>query len=243
MKIFKITTLFFILTTLFFSCSVFKKSTEAPKKSYIEISTTQGKMIFDLYDKTPLHKANFIKLANEKFYDNTLFHRVIKGFMIQGGDPDSKNAPTNKALGNGGPGYQIPAEFDTSYFHKKGILAAARTNNPEKKSSGSQFYIVQGNKYSLAQLNNMEIGMQRRNPGFKFTNAQKLAYTTIGGTPHLDGDYTVFGEMISGMDVLDKIASVKKNRALGNRPVEDIKMTVKVIFLSEKEVIALKEKK
>lgn len=188
----------------------------------IKITTDSGVMVFRLYEKTVQHRDNFIKLANDKFYDSLLFHRVINGFMIQGGDPQSKLALAGVMLGNGGPGYTIPAEFDTALFHKKGVLAAARDNNPEKASSGSQFYIVQGKTYTDEELNTLEMQM-----GIKFSAAKRNAYKTVGGTPFLDMNYTVFGEMVSGMDVLDKIARVPKGP--DDRPLGDVRMYIKVI--------------
>src|SRR4029079_18244082 len=149
-----------------------------------------GVIIIRLYDKTVRHRDNFIKLVNEHFFDSLLFHRVINGFMIQGGDPQSKNAVPGTMLGMGDVGYTIPAEFDTSLFNKKGALAAARTNNPEKASSGCQFYIVQGKRYTDAELNMLE--MQK---GIKFSLEKRNIYKPIGGTPMLDMDYTVFGEV------------------------------------------------
>ena len=191
----------------------------------MKIETKYGKIIIKLYNETPKHRDNFIKLVKQGYFNGTLFHRVINKFMIQGGDPDSKNAKPEQALGSGGPGYTVPAEFVSKCFHKKGALAAARLGdggNPKKESSGSQFYIVQGKTYSIAELDNMETMM-----GKKFTPEQRLAYSTIGGTPHLDGSYTVFGEVIEGMDVIDKIANAKT--APGDRPIENISMTIKMI--------------
>jgi peptidyl-prolyl cis-trans isomerase B (cyclophilin B) len=195
-----------------------KRETPKAKEIIVLIKTNIGNLKVKLYNETPLHRDNFVKLINEKYLDKTLFHRVIKNFMIQGGDPDSKTATKGQALGNGGPEYTIPAEFVTTRFHKKGALAAARTGddiNPKKESSGSQFYIVQGKVYSDAELNIFE---QRL--GKKFTKEERIAYTTIGGTPHLDGSYTVFGELIEGFDVLDKIAAVAGDQM--NRPLEDV---------------------
>lgn len=195
------------------------------KETIVEISTDYGTMKFKLYNETPLHRDNFIKLAKEGFYNGTLFHRVMKDFMIQGGDPQSRNAAPDVMLGNGGPGYTIPAEFNSKLIHKKGALAAARLGdqvNPQKASSGSQFYIVQGKPMTAAELNMMAA---RKN--IKYTEEQIKTYETIGGTPFLDMDYTVFGEMISGMDVLDKIAAVATNPQ--SRPLQDVKMTVTVI--------------
>jgi peptidyl-prolyl cis-trans isomerase B (cyclophilin B) len=188
----------------------------------VKVTTDFGVMIIRLYDKTPQHRDNFIKLANEHFFDSLLFHRVIQGFMIQGGDPQSKYAPPGQQLGMGDVGYTIPAEFDTSLFHKKGALAAARTPNPEKASSGCQFYIVQGSPVPDEQLNMLE--MQK---GIKYSPKQRNIYKTIGGTPFLDMDYTVFGEVESGFDVIDKIASVPK--APGDRPIGDVRMKIEVI--------------
>lgn len=188
----------------------------------VEIKTDFGVMKVKLYNATPQHRDNFIKLVQAGFYDSLLFHRVIKGFMIQGGDPLSKNAQPGVMLGNGDVGYTVPAEFVDSIFHKKGTLCAARTENPEKASSGCQFYIVQGQAYTPEQLNMMEI--QRR---IKLNDAQKNIYMTTGGTPFLDHNYTVFGEVIEGLDVIDKIAAVQT--APGDRPVEDVRMYMKVV--------------
>ncbi len=246
-------------------------------KTYVLIETTKGNIKVLLYDETPQHRDNFIKLAKEGYFNETLFHRVIKDFMIQGGDPDSKNAPAGKMLGTGGPSYTIPAEFVyPKYFHKRGALSAARQAdqvNPEKRSSGSQFYIVWGNVMSNGQLNGLEtqvnqgkqkkifdrMAAERKNeimdlrksrnqeglmklqdelieksaaeakatPNFKFTDEQRTAYTTIGGTPFLDNEYTVFGEVVEGLDVVGKIQSVKTGN--GDRPAEDVKMKVSVI--------------
>ncbi len=206
---------------------VVKKVANAPKLirvpgTRVKITTDSGVIVIRLYDKTPKHRDNFIKLANEHFFDSLLFHRVISEFMIQGGDPLSKNAPPGTMLGSGDVGYTIPAEFDTSLFHKKGALAAARTNNPEKASSGCQFYIVQGKKYSDGDLNMIEM-----QTGIKFSPAKKNIYKTIGGTPFLDMNYTVFGEVESGLEVIDKIASVQKG--MGDRPVGDVRMYIEVI--------------
>ncbi|KXK46060.1 MAG: peptidylprolyl isomerase [Bacteroidetes bacterium OLB10] len=201
------------------------KAKSTDKETLVEISTDFGTMKFKLYNETPKHRDNFIKLAKEGFYNGTLFHRVIKDFMIQGGDPQSKNAAPDVMLGNGGPGYTIPAEFNSKLIHKKGALAAARLGdqvNPQKASSGSQFYIVQGKPMTAAELN-----MMAARKKITYTPEQIKIYETEGGTPFLDMDYTVFGEMISGMDVLEKIAAVATNPQ--NRPLQDVKMTVKVI--------------
>lgn len=199
--------------------------TTQTKNQMIKISTSFGDMIVKLYDETPQHRDNFIKLTQQGFYNDLLFHRVIKDFMIQGGDPNSKGAPAGKPLGQGGPGYTIPAEIRSSLFHKRGALAAARQGdqvNPTKASSGSQFYIVQGKKSSDAELNQIS-----QSYGIMFSEEQKKVYKEIGGTPFLDNNYTVFGEVVEGLDVIDKIAAVQKGP--GDRPVQDIKMTVTLV--------------
>ncbi len=244
---------------------------------YIKVSTDHGDMIFKLYNSTPKHRDNIVKLAKEGFYDGTLFHRVMKDFMIQGGDPESKGATPQARLGNGGPGYTLDAEFGA--IHKKGALAAARQGdqvNPEKKSSGSQFYIVQGKIYTPEELSQLENDMTMRKVmgkvqthitleenkdlldtiqqlqaaqdqqalqtiqdrlvaqykaeegDFKFSDEQKESYTTIGGTPFLDDDYTVFGEIVQGMEVIDIIAGIEVTPG-SNRPVADVAMKVSVI--------------
>ncbi len=212
-----------IFTLIFVNCNAQKK---AEKEKLVLIETSQGTIKIKLYNDTPLHRDNFLKLVNEKYYENVLFHRVIKNFMIQSGDPNSKNAKPDEMLGNGGPDYTIEAEFRTNRFHKKGVLAAARLGdqqNPEKRSSGSQFYIVQGEIFDDAKIELIE---KRTNK--KLTTEQKEAYKTIGGTPHLDGAYTVFGEVISGIEIVDLIASEKTGK--GDRPVEDIKIiSMKVV--------------
>lgn len=191
----------------------------------VKITTDSGVIIVHLYDRTPLHRDNFIKLVKDHFYDSLLFHRVIQSFMIQGGDPDSKHAQPGQQLGSGDVGYTIPAEFDTTLFHKKGALAAARQGdqvNPLKASSGCQFYIVQGKKWTDQDLD--MISMQN---GIKFSPAKREIYKTIGGTPFLDMNYTVFGEVESGLDVVDKIASVPK--APGDRPIGDVRMYMELV--------------
>ncbi len=198
-----------------------KKMTTTPD-TLVKISTIHGEMIVRLYDNTPLHRANFIKLAQEGYFDGTIFHRVIGSFMIQGGDPDSKNPQPGAQYGMGGPNYTIPAEFHAQNIHKKGALAAARTNNPEKASSGSQFYIVQGQKYPAAQL--AQMGSQT---GVRYTPEQTQAYATMGGTPFLDMQYTVFGEVVEGLDVIDKIAA--EPTMPGDRPKKDIVMKVSIV--------------
>lgn len=198
---------------------------DAPDNCLVEIETDFGIMIAELSDETPLHRDNFSKLAEEGFYDGLMFHRVINSFMVQGGDPKSKNAKKGASLGNGGPGYEIPAEITPALAHIKGALAAARTPdhiNPEKKSSGSQFYIVHGKPITESVLSRME-----GSKDIRYTPAQRKAYLENGGTPFLDQNYTVFGQLISGYEVLDKIANVKKNNR--DRPEEDIKMKVRLI--------------
>jgi peptidyl-prolyl cis-trans isomerase B (cyclophilin B) len=200
-------------------------SINPPQGSLVEIQTSFGNMLVKLYDETPEHQANFLKLSGEGYFDDLLFHRVIEGFMIQGGDPTSRGAAAGARLGSGGPGYQITAEFNPTLIHKKGALSAARTGdavNPEKKSSGSQFYIVQGQPVDETQLQMFE-----RRKGIEYSEEQKGVYSTIGGTPFLDMDYTVFGEVIEGLDVIDKIAAVRKDAA--DRPEEDVKMKIVVI--------------
>ena len=244
---------------------------ENEKRTLVKLETTMGNITVALYNETPKHRDNFIKLVKEGVYDSTLFHRVIKQFMIQAGDPDSKNASDTAMLGSGDVGYTIPAEFNPKFFHKKGVLAAARQGDdvkPEKASSGCQFYIVTGRKFTEPQLLGMEnkINEQREealfdslarqhmkeiykmrkagdNAGllelqdtleaqareladkeekFRFTPEQIKAYSTIGGAPHLDGSYTVFGEVTEGMEVVDNIEIAKTNRA--DRPIENIRI-------------------
>ena len=193
-------------------------NTPKEKEVKVKIETDKGTMTVKLYNETPQHRDNFIKLAKEGFYNGTLFHRVIKDFMIQGGDPESKTAAPGQLLGNGGPGYDIPAEFNPRLYHKKGALAAAREGdavNPAKKSSGSQFYIVQGKTFTDDQLDMMANQLH-----LQFTPQQRNVYRTIGGTPWLDMNYTVFGEVIEGMSVIDKIASVPTDS--NNRPDENV---------------------
>lgn len=264
----------FILTTmLLVACGNAQNSGD--KRPVVLIKTEFGDMKVVLYNETPKHRDNFLKLAKEGYYNGLLFHRVIKEFMIQGGDPDTRNAAPDKKLGNGGPGYVIDKEINPKLLHKKGALAAARQGdqtNPEKKSSGSQFYIVQGvvfpadnlpaleeegtqqlaqsimrqlardNNDSLkfyqqsnnqAAFNHMIAQMQTEAMAkakltpFKLTEEQKQVYTTVGGTPHLDGNYTVFGEVIEGLSVLDAIAA--QPTGANDRPLKDLKMEVVVI--------------
>ncbi len=258
----------FLFSLVFTGC----KHSQTPKESEIIVSieTDLGTMKLKLYNETPIHRDNFVKLVEEGFYDGIIFHRVINNFMIQGGDPSTKVDSESKTDDSG---YTLDAEFITSLYHKKGALAAARlgdTQNPEKKSSGSQFYIVQGKKFTKEELdvlasrkNDMlkkaitnRLVMEKAdkmmdeglNPDFtkiyvdmqdtietvykntkqySFNDKQVELYSTLGGTPHLDGDYTVFGEVIEGFDVIDKIAAVKTNP--GDRPTEDIRMKIKIL--------------
>ncbi len=252
----------------------------------VTIKTSHGDLVAILYDETPKHKANFVKLAKEKYFDSLLFHRVMQGFMIQGGDPDSKKAQAGQPLGVGGPGYTIEAEFNSNFLHEKGTLAAARTpdgQNPTKASSGSQFYVVQGTVIPESAIENLKIDQMKLNTAFRQVmmnpsnkplvdslnliylsgdmnayqnkifslvprieketgmkvtreiSSEKIkAYTTVGGAPHLDGEYTIFGKVIKGLEIIDKIAAV--TTASGNRPIEDIRMTVTVEEMSRKKI-------
>lgn len=193
--------------------------TRKDRKKDVLLQTSYGDIIVRLSDSTPLHRDNFIKLTKVGFYDSVLFHRVIKNFMIQAGDPDSKNAPAGKPLGSGGPGYRIPAEFKQSLFHKKGVIAAARDNNPEKASSASQFYITQGRIHTDGSLDTIETDRLKR----KIPAPLREVYKTIGGVPHLDQNYTVFGEVVKGIEVVDRIASVQTSKGPDrDRPVENV---------------------
>ena len=263
------------------SCSAKTFGKKKVKSKYVLIETIYGDMKVKLYNETPLHRDNFIKLVEDNFYDSTLFHRVIKDFMVQGGDPDSKGAQPGNMLGQGGPGYKIDAEITSSLYHKKGALSAARQGdqaNPKKRSSGSQFYVVQGTVFSLEQLAQMEekvnapkkqkffgeyiskpennslkikldslnrekeydqlykeveLVFEQHKPQmdsldlFYYTDQQKEIYSTIGGTPHLDQNYTVFGEVVEGLNVIDSIANVKVDR--NSRPLSDIIMKMKIV--------------
>ncbi len=212
----------FLLAGLF--CFAQKDSvvTKKDRKRDVLLQTNYGDIIVRLSDSTPLHRDNFLKLVKTHYYDSVLFHRVIKNFMIQGGDPGSKRAAPGEPLGEGGPDYTIPAEFRTALFHKKGVIAAARDNNPEKASSGSQFYIVQGKIFTDAGLDSVET---YRLNGRKIPADQREVYKTIGGAPHLDQNYTVFGEVVRGLDVVDKIASVPTSKGQDrDRPLEDVRI-------------------
>jgi len=206
--------------------------TTAPKtkERLVEITTGFGKMVVKLSDSTPLHRDNFVKLVKEGFYDSLLFHRVIQGFMIQGGDPASKNADSTTMLGGGSaPGERIPAEMKPSLIHKKGALAMARDDNPAKASSNCQFYLVQGGVFGDQQINEMECQRVRpANPAFYYSEAQRKVYKTVGGTPFLDQNYTVFGEVISGLEVIDKIAAQPCDPQ-SNRPLQDMRFKMRML--------------
>ena len=214
-------TIILILTFSFISILVFSKNT------VLLMKTTEGDIKMELYENTPLHTENFLSLVEKHFYDSLLFHRVIKEFMIQAGDPDSKKAKPGKFLGSGDLDYTVPAEFVKENHHKKGALAAARQGdnvNPLRASSASQFYIVHGKKFSQSELNFME----QRGIHMKFTPKQIKDYTTIGGAPHLDYQYTVFGEVVDGFEVIDKIANHQTDK--NARPLKDVRIiSIKVI--------------
>ena len=223
-------------TTLFILALFFlNQSTEAQsKKDYlVTIGTPWGEMHAVLFDKTPKHKANFLKLVDDKFYDGLLFHRIIDGFMIQGGDPNSRKAKPKETLGNGDAGYKVDAEILPDLFHKKGVLAAARDNNPAKASSGCQYYIVQGKMWNDSTLQQQ----MARSPQRVFTEQQKQVYKTIGGTPHLDGNYTVFGQVIDNLWVIDSVAMQKRDAQ--NRPLVDLPMTISCKKMRKKKITKL----
>ena len=271
MKISKLLTIAMLLISFLASCGAGSNQNNMEKRTQVKLETTQGEIVVELYNETPKHRDNFIKLAKEGVYDSTLFHRVIKQFMIQAGDPESKNASDTATLGSGDVGYTIPAEFIPKFFHRKGVLAAARMGddvNPERASSGCQFYIVTGRKFREAQLldmaaqkNNQRVeaifnelarkhmkeiyklrkakddealfelqdsleaqayAMAKEEEPFMFTPEQLTAYSTIGGAPHLDGAYTIFGEVVTGMETVEKIESTKTGRA--DRPIQDIRI-------------------
>ncbi|MCX6286938.1 MAG: peptidylprolyl isomerase [Bacteroidetes bacterium] len=214
----KKTVLFILASVLVFSFSLMSQTKTSKKVVKFVIHTEYGDMKGFLYNETPQHRDNFVKLVKQGFYNGTLFHRVIPQFMIQGGDPDSKTAKAGQMLGGGDLKYTVPAEFNPKLIHKKGALAAARQGddvNPKKASSGCQFYIVEGKKYPAASL-----------PG-KYTDEQKKIYETIGGTPQLDGSYTVYGEITEGFDVIDKIANIDRDQY--DRPKKDVTMTIKLV--------------
>ena len=220
---------FFVCTLLLFSTISFAQK-KSRKDYLVTLKTKYGSTHLVLYDDTPLHKANFIKLVQKKFYDSLLFHRIIDSFMIQGGDPESKMAQPNQRLGGGGGNLErIPYEFKTNHVHKKGALAAARDNNPEKKSSACQFYIVQGKK-----MTDDEVTIVAQRNGMDYTTQQRAEYMILGGTPRLDNGYTVFGEAIDNLDLIDTIAKQPKDSA--DRPKEDIKMSMTVKKMRKKKI-------
>src|SRR6202012_4072497 len=211
----------FTLLLLLISISAFAGG---PKNQYVRIKTSYGECIIRLYNETPQHRDNFIKLTKKGFYNGTLFHRVIQNFMIQGGDPDSKNAKPGAALGEGDLKYKVPAEFRDSLFHKRGVLAAARDDNPEKASRATQFCIVEGKRYTDEELDKLIAG---RLKGRKIPESERYFYKTAGGTPQLDQGYTVYGEVVFGLDMVDEIAAVPKDKK--DRPLTDVPMTVELL--------------
>ncbi len=210
---------------LLVSFNVFAK---APKNQYVRIKTSYGECIIRLYNETPKHRDNFIKLTKQGFYNGTLFHRVIQDFMIQGGDPASKKAKPGQVLGEGDVGYTVDAEFRDSLFRKKGVLAAARDDNPKKASSGCQFYLVEGKRFTDEQLDKL---IETRMKGRKIPPAQREWYKSVGGVPHLDQNYTVYGEIVFGLNMVDRIAAVQKDDK--NRPLQDVSMTVSLLKKKE----------
>lgn len=262
----------FVILVLNFSCGL----ADTNKERIVQVETEFGAIKIKLYNETPLHRDNFIKLINEGFYTDLLFHRVIQGFMVQGGDPDSKNAQPGQMLGRGDLGYTVPAEINPKFFHRKGVLAAARQGdqvNPEKRSSASQFYILQGKVFRPGELDTLKLKMEESRkmalmqakvkavepelnklgtegkqdeimakinairdsvnaeaaklPPISFSEQQIQAYTTVGGYPSLDNNYTIFGEVVEGMEVIDKIAEQPTDQY--NRPQKDIKFSIKLI--------------
>ncbi|WP_158796324.1 peptidylprolyl isomerase [Pedobacter sp. L105] len=229
------------ILTLLLSLCLLSAFAAKPKHQYVRVKTSYGECIIMLYNTTPQHRDNFVKLVKKGFYNGVLFHRVIKSFMIQGGDPDSKTAAPGIELGNGDVGYTIPAEFRDSLFHKKGVLGAARDDNPKMASSGCQFYIVEGKKFTDSLLDSVEI----KRLHFKLPQWQREVYKRIGGSPHLDRKYTVFGEVVNGLPMVDSISVVPGDK--NNRPLTDIKMTVTLLKRRqarrlEKELYLMDEK-
>ncbi len=195
--------------------------TKRDRKKDVLLETSMGNIWIRLSDSTPLHRDNFIKLVKTNYYPGILFHRVIQNFMIQSGDPDSRGAAPGVPLGDGGPDYLIPAEFRPTLFHKKGVIAAARDNHPQKASSASQFYLTQGKVFTEAGLDSVETYRLKR----KIPVEQRKVYTTLGGVPHLDQNYTVFGEIVKGLEVVDKIAAVPTSKGADkDRPLQDVKI-------------------
>lgn len=218
-----------------FKIDIFEKLFGGNSKSkYVSIKTEKGEAIVKLYNETPLHRDNFLKLAKNGYFNGTLFHRVIPSFMIQGGDPDSRKAAAGQMLGDGGPDYTIPAEFNDSLFHKKGALAAARDDNPAKKSSGSQFYLVQGKTYTDEELDRVE---KIRLQGREIPEKHRSVYKTIGGAPFLDQSYTVFGQVVQGYEMVDSVAGAPRDQ--NDRPLQNISMQVNI--LKKREVKKLEK--
>lgn len=212
-------------------CSMFLVSivwAKVPEYHYVWIATDKGECLLRLYNETPKHRDNFVQLVKDGYYEGLMFHRVIHHFMVQGGDPNSRYAAQKQALGEGGPDYKIPAEIHEGIIHKKGTIGAARDDNPAKLSSASQFYLVQGRVFTHAGLDSLE---EFRLKEKKFTAKQREAYTTIGGAPHLDGNYTVFGELLQGLEIIDQIASVETDER--DRPITDIRMSMKLLTRRE----------
>jgi cyclophilin family peptidyl-prolyl cis-trans isomerase len=208
-------------------CKSFKypmKDAKGNDLHYIQINTNYGNMVVKLYNETPKHRDNMLALARIHYYDSTMFFRVIKDFMMQGGACDTRHAKPMTALGECDSNYKIPAEILPGIYHKKGTICAARDNNPEKASSATQFYITQGRVYTEAELN-----MYTQQRGISLTEEQKKLYTTVGGIPHLDGEYTVFGEVVEGLNVIDSICNSPTIPYLNNRPVTDVKMTIRIL--------------
>lgn len=223
---------FFTLLIIFFCINTL--DAQSGKKDYLlTIKTRFGEMHAVLSDLTPKHKANFIKLVEDKFYNGILFHRIIEGFMIQAGDPASKYAKKGEFLGNGDADYRISAEINQTLFHKRGVIAAAREQNPEKESSGYHFYIVQGTVWDDKTL----AEQMARTPLRKFSDSQIQTYKTLGGSPHLDGNYTVFGQVIDNLWVVDSVA--RQKRDLNNRPLEDIAMKISCKKVKKKKITRL----
>jgi cyclophilin family peptidyl-prolyl cis-trans isomerase len=213
--------LFTLSLTLLMLSAAFAK---APKNQYVRIKTSYGQCIIRLYNETPKHRDNFIKLVKNGTLNGTLFHRIIQNFMIQGGDPDSKNAKPGVELGDGGLKYTVDAEFRDTLFHKRGVLAAARDDNPAKASSSTQFYIVEGKRYTDEEMDKLEAG---RLKGHKIPEWQRQWYRSVGGTPQLDHGYTVYGEVVTGLDMVDRIAIEPKDAH--DRPLHDVHMTVELL--------------
>ncbi|MEO0584252.1 MAG: peptidylprolyl isomerase [Bacteroidota bacterium] len=231
--------LFIFVLTLTQTILAYPPAKPSKKDTLVIVHTSMGDMTIRLFENTPIHRSNFLKLAQEGFYDGTTFHRVIKEFMIQGGDPYSKDPEKKNQAGQGGPGYTLDAEIRSEYFHKLGMLAAARLGdriNPKRKSSGSQFYIVQGKTFTDSELDNAELRLKRTlGQDFKLSDAQRAAYKDVGGSPWLDQQYTIFGEVIDGMETVQKIAAQPVDRR-SNRPNEDITMELELVVLKKKKI-------